>query len=125
MYEIYEKLLKAKGVTTADVCKATGIRQSTMSTWKKRRTTLNMTNAKLIADYFEVPVDYLLGKDSDGSFSAHQDAYYLNDETRRVAQKYFEDPNYRLLFDAAEDVDPEAIKLAAEMLNKFKGARRD
>ena len=60
MYEIFEQLLQRFGVTTADVCKATGIGQSTMSNWKNRRNLISGKNATLIADYFGVTVGYLM-----------------------------------------------------------------
>jgi transcriptional regulator with XRE-family HTH domain len=60
MYEIFEQLLQKFGVTTADVCKATGIGQSTMSNWKNRRNLISGKNAQLIADYFGVSIDYLM-----------------------------------------------------------------
>lgn len=64
MYEIFLYLLAQKGVTTADVSKATGINQSTFANWKKRRNCLSAKNARLVADYFGVSVDYLMtGKD--------------------------------------------------------------
>ena len=63
MYEIFEILLKAHHKTVADVCRATGINQSTLSNWKKRRNLLAPKNAQLIADYFGVTLDYLMGKD--------------------------------------------------------------
>lgn len=59
MYEIYEKLLKAKGVKTADVCKATGIKAPTFSDWKKGKSTPNVDKLILIANYFGVSVQYL------------------------------------------------------------------
>ena len=66
MYEIFEQLLQKFGVTTADVCKATGIGQSTMSNWKSRRNLISGKNAQLIATYFGVSVDYLMtGKESE------------------------------------------------------------
>lgn len=61
MYNIFEQLLAEKGVTVAEVCRATGIRQSTMSNWKKRNNHPSPENAKKIADYFGVSVDYLYG----------------------------------------------------------------
>lgn len=66
MYEIFEQLLQKFGVTTADVCKATGIGQSTMSNWKNRRNLISGKNAQLIADYFGVSIDYLMtGEESE------------------------------------------------------------
>lgn len=60
MYEVFLKLLAKKGVTTADVSRATGINQSTFANWKKRNNLLSGKNAKLVADYFDVSVDFLM-----------------------------------------------------------------
>ena len=60
MYEVFEQLLQKFGITAADVCKATGIRQSTISNWKSRRNLISGKNAQLIADYFNISVDYLM-----------------------------------------------------------------
>lgn len=49
--------------------------------------------------------------------------YYTDPVTARMAQKYFEDENFRVLFDAAEDSSPENIKLAAEMLRRMKESK--
>ena len=85
MYEVFEQLLQKFGVTTADVCKATGIGQSTMSNWKSRRNLISGKNAQLIADYFGVSVDYLMtGKEKEGG-----ERYYLNEETTKMAQTIF------------------------------------
>ncbi len=39
MYEIFEKLLKKHGVTAYKVSKETGVTQSTLSDWKRGRST--------------------------------------------------------------------------------------
>ena len=59
-YEIFEKLKSEKGVTTAEVSKATGIRQSTFSNWKSRNGNLSLDNAKKLAEYFGVSIEELL-----------------------------------------------------------------
>lgn len=115
MYEIYEKLLELKGVTTADVCKATGISQSTMSNWKKRRNMLNTKNAQKVADYFGVSVEYLAtGSDSE------KPAYYLNPKTAQMAQELFENKELRALFSTARNAKPEDLKTAADVLLALK-----
>ena len=68
MYDIFVRLLAERGVTTADVCKATGIRQSTLSNWKKRKNILSPALLGKIADYFDVSLDYMMGKESMESF---------------------------------------------------------
>lgn len=60
MYEVFEQLLQKYNVTTYQVSKATGIAQSTFSSWKSRKNLLSGEKAKKIADYFGVTVDYLM-----------------------------------------------------------------
>lgn len=120
MYEVFEQLLQKFGVTTADVCKATGIGQSTMSNWKSRRNLISGKNAQLIADYFGVSVDYLMtGKEKEGG-----EKYYLNEETAKMAQKIFENKELRMLFDAAQDAAPEDLEAAHTMILALKRKER-
>lgn len=67
MYDIFVRLLSDRGVTTADVCKATGISQSTLSNWKKRNNVLSPALLGKIADYFGVSLDYMMGKETDNN----------------------------------------------------------
>lgn len=60
MYEIFEQLLQKYGLTAYKVSKETGITQSTLSDWKRGRSTPKTENMKKIADYFGVTVDYLM-----------------------------------------------------------------
>lgn len=62
MYDIFERLLQKKGVTTYQVSKITGISQSTFSNWKNRRNLISTENGKKLAEYFGVSLDYLMGK---------------------------------------------------------------
>lgn len=120
MYEVFEQLLLRFGVTTADVCKATGIGQSTMSNWKNRRNLISGKNAQLIADFFNVSVDFLMtGKEKEGG-----ETYYLNEETTKIAQEIFEHKDLRLLFDAARDADPEDLQAVHAMLMALKRKER-
>lgn len=60
MYEVFEQLLQKYGVTAYKVSKETGITQSTLSDWKRGRSTPKTENMKKIADYFGVSVEYLM-----------------------------------------------------------------
>ena len=60
MYEIFEQLLQKYGVTAYKVSKETGVTQSTLSDWKRGRSTPKTENMKKIADYFGVTVEYLM-----------------------------------------------------------------
>ena len=65
MYSVFEHLLQEKGVTRYQVSKATGIPQTTLSTWKTRGTDPSVSTMKRLADYFDVSMEYLVtGKDA-------------------------------------------------------------
>ena len=57
MYEVFEQLLQKFGITAADVCKATGIRQSTISNWKSRRNLISGKNAQELRMLFDAARD--------------------------------------------------------------------
>lgn len=121
MYEKFERLLKSKGVTVADVCRATGIRHSSLSDWKTGKSQPKADKLQKIANYFGVSVEYFTTVHTDGQPTA----YYLNKETADIAQEVFDNPDLRILFDAARDAKPENLKLAAEMLRRFKEGSQD
>ncbi len=58
----------------------------------EKNSTPNPERLKKLADYFGVSVEYLMtGEETNG--------YYLNEETAKMAQEMFEDPDMRSLFD--------------------------
>lgn len=64
-YNIFEKLLKMNKTTVYRVSKETGIAASTLSDWKSGRSVPKLDKIKLIANYFDVPLEYMLTGDSD------------------------------------------------------------
>lgn len=60
MWEVFEELCRLRGVSVAEVSKETKIAQSTLSNWKKRRNILNPKALRAIAEYFNVPVSFLM-----------------------------------------------------------------
>lgn len=63
MYERYVKLREEKGVTDYRVSADTGVTKSTFTDWKNGRSKPKMDKLKLIADYFNVPLEYFLSKE--------------------------------------------------------------
>lgn len=60
MYEIFVQLLQKYGVTPYKVAKETGVSQSSLTDWKKGRSTPKSDTMKKIADYFGVTIEYLM-----------------------------------------------------------------
>lgn len=69
MYQIFERLLEQKGVSTAEVSKATGIAKSTLSSWKAGTSTPKADKLYLIAKFFEVPMEIFFEDDDEKSFA--------------------------------------------------------
>lgn len=119
MYEIFEQLLQSYGLSAYKFCKETGISQSTISTWKKRRNIISGEIAQTIANYFNISVDYLMtGKEKEA------DKYYLNDETAKVAQEIFENKELRALFDVQRDMEPDDLVALHNMALALKRKER-
>lgn len=60
MYEEYARLRDLKGYIDNDVAKATGIHRSTLSQWKTGKSTPKAVALKKIADFLNVPIEWLL-----------------------------------------------------------------
>ena len=63
MYKKFKKLLEEKNITPYELSQKTGISPSTFSDWKAGRYTPKIDKIKIIADFFDVPVDYFLEKE--------------------------------------------------------------
>lgn len=116
IYERYCLSRDAKGLKDAHVATGTGIGKSTFSDWKSGRSIPKNDKLQKIADFINVPLDYLL----TGKETSENDRYYLNDETAKVAQEIFENKELRALFDAAKDAQPEDIQTVHSMLLALK-----
>lgn len=110
-YEIFAKLCENAHVRPSAVSKATGIAPATLTAWKKGEYTPKNNKLQLIADYFGVTLEYLTTGRSE---------YYINPDTAEKAQELFENPEMRLLFDAARNSRPEDLQLAADLLRRLK-----
>lgn len=60
MYEKYRKLLDKTHKTSYQVAKDTGIAQSVLSDWKRGRCNPKIDKIKILANYFNVPIEYFL-----------------------------------------------------------------
>lgn len=119
MYSVFEQLLQKYGVSTYKVSKETGIAQSVFSSWKNGISNPKQDKLQKIADYFGVSIEYLMtGKDDDEDHLP----YYLNDETRAIAQAAFENPDMRSLFDMSRKMPPERLKAHLEFMRKLQEA---
>lgn len=110
---IFTQLRKERGYTQETLAKALGISRSTVGMYESGKRTPDSEDLEKLADFFNVDVDYLLGRST-------MSTYYINPETAKKAQELFDDPNLRVLFDAARDARPEDLQKAADYLKAVK-----
>lgn len=106
--------MQKSGKTQNDLVRDCGYRASTVSDWCNGKKLPRMDKIQALADYFRIEKSDLLED------KPNKEKYYLNPETAKIAQQIYDDPDLKALFDAADDSDPQNLKLAAEMLKRMK-----
>jgi transcriptional regulator with XRE-family HTH domain len=121
MYEIFSELLQKYGVTPYKVSKETGVSQSTLSDWKRGISTPKPDKLQKIADYFGVPLTYLLTGNT--SEQKKEKSSELNSRDERDIAKDLDSIIEKLSTGESgpasyngEELDPEAAELFRDEL---------
>ncbi|MBT9793697.1 helix-turn-helix domain-containing protein [Clostridium sp. MCC334] len=107
-------------LSQSELAEKLGVAKSTISMYEVGKREPDFETLEAIADLFNVDMNFLLGKDG----SENDDHYYLNDETRQIAQEAFENPELRTLFKVARDIPPERLRAHIEFMKSLKEQER-
>ena len=123
--ELYKNIKRRReelGMTQTKLAELTGYADKTAIS-KIESGHIDLSQSKIItfAKALKTTPSDLMGWDDNTVQTNEQDTYYTDPETAKIAQEIFDDPDLRILFDAARDCRPEDLKMAAEMLKRFKG----
>ena len=114
--------MELNGKTQSDLINDLGFNKSAVSTWCNGTRLPRMDKVEMLARYFSINrSDLIEEKDS----SETDDHYYLNDETREIAQEIFEKPELRSLFHAARDLSPERLKAHINFIESLKAQEKN
>ena len=113
--EILKQLRNRDNLSQAELAQKLGVAKSTIGMYESGKREPDFETLESIADFFNVDMNFLLGR--DGSENDH---YYLNDETRQIAQEAFENLELRTLFHVARDIPPERLKAHIEFMKSLK-----
>ena len=102
--ETLKKLRQRNNISQDELAKKINVKQYVISSWEIGRSEPNIEQIKFLSDYFNVPTDYLLGKD----------VIMINDE------KEFEIVTNHFKQDINDNVINEVIKLLEELNEKDK-----
>ena len=87
------ELMEKEHVTAKQLSAATGISQSNFTEWKKGRSNPKLDALIQISEFFNVPVEYITGTDTDGNamdLKIQAEAKQLSDEQKADVLKYIE-----------------------------------
>ena len=115
---IFKHIREKSGLTQQQLADKLGISRSAVGMYEKGEREPNFETLELIADTFNVDMNYLLGKKP--STEVIPDTYYFNPETSKIAQEIYDNKELSLLFDAARDADPEDLQTVHSMLMALK-----
>lgn len=110
------KLLSEHGKSQLDLAEFIGVSQATVSNWCRGEKMPRMKKIDLICDFFHCKRSDLMEEKTN-----KEPSYYLNDETKEIAQEIYENPDLRILFDASKNATPEDLQFIIEMVNRMKG----
>lgn len=102
---VFKSLRIKSGLTQQQMAEKLGLSRSTIGMYENGEREPSFEILEHIADLFNVDMNYLIGKTE--STEIIPDSYYLNPEARDMAQFLFENPDYKVLFDASRKVKPE------------------
>ena len=122
----FDKILRLlrgeKEMSQQELADALGISKSAINMYERGERQPNIETLEAIADFFNVDIDYLLGRTTKTTkiIKPQSDSgYYLNQDTAQYADFLLHHPEYQVLFDASRKVKPEDIEKALTALGLF------
>lgn len=106
-----KEIRTSKGITQRQAALALNLSPSIYNRYENGTREPSNAMLILIANYFGVTVDELLGRETPDPI---EDEWAVRERLRC-------DPNYRMLFNAAEKATPKSLRAAAAMLKVLEG----
>ena len=114
-YAQIKHLCEQKGVTVSQCERDCGFSKGSLSKIEKSKP--NGKRLQILADYFDVSIDYLMtGEDSN--------SYYYDRKTAELAQELYQNKDLHMLFDLTRDSSPEELKKFYDMITIMKRNER-
>lgn len=111
--ERLRELRQNKGLSQSQLADALNISKSAISMYELGKREPDLETLEGIADFFNVDINYLIGKE-DGSM------YYLDPDAAEIAQEVQQRPELKILFDASRKVSADDLELVINMIDRLK-----
>ncbi|MDR2889236.1 MAG: helix-turn-helix domain-containing protein [Lachnospiraceae bacterium] len=108
------RYISSSGKTQKEIADRLDVSPQTFNTWCQGIALPRMGKVQALADYFGILKSDLIDAKSEAS------EYYINEDAREMAQFLFDNPDYKVLFDASRRVHPEDISFVKDMIERLR-----
>ncbi len=105
-------------MTQADLAKQLNVGTTSVYNWCNAIKTPRMDKVDAMCKIFNCKRSDLIEERADESATP----YYLNDETRQIAQEIYDNPDMRSLFDMSRKMTPERLKAHVDFMKQLYDA---
>lgn len=115
--ERLKTLRKQRNISQKELAKALNMSNGLIALYESEKRYPSRDRLEQIADYFNVSIDYLIGREK-GS------VYYLDPEVAQIAQELHDNEDLRILFDATRKATKDDLRIVIEVVNRMFGDRK-
>lgn len=116
--EIFAKklrgLLDENRINQSELAEMLQVSESTVGKWLLKKALPRMGIIEKLSSIFNCPKSYFLEENET------RRNYYLNPEAAKMAQEIYDNPQYKVLFDATRKLKPESIKEVMKFIDYQK-----
>lgn len=99
-----------------DLAKYIGASTGLVSAWCRAEKMPRMDKIQSICNWLHIELSDLL----EDKTKQQEDGYYINEETKRIAQAIYDNPDMRSLFDMSSKMTPERLRAHLEFMKKLQ-----
>lgn len=103
-----KELRLSKSLLQEDIGNYLGISSQSVSKWENGLSEPDIETQKKLADYFNVSLDYLLGRE------------YKDEEYQELHNQVFNNPDLKIFFDKTKDLSKEDLKWVLALVEKVQ-----
>jgi transcriptional regulator with XRE-family HTH domain len=109
-----------KGYSQDDIANMLGYKSfTTIQKWESGVSEPPLKALKKLSEIFNIDMNDLATKKLSYNTNEDNNVYYLDDDARDMAQFLYENPDYKVLFDASRKVKKEDIEFVKEMIDRL------
>lgn len=115
------RFLRTKnGYSQDDIANMLGYKSfTTIQKWESGVSEPPLKALKKLSEIFNIDMNDLATKKLSLNINEDNNVYYLDDDARDMAQFLYENPDYKVLFDASRKVKKEDIHFVKEMIDRM------